>query len=164
MGPNDDRELVLRCLARDAGACEELLDRYKDRVFSVVLRLAPTPQDAEDIVQESFLKAFRSLESYDPTRPLLTWLFKIAHNTALDHLRARRLEALSLDDEDDPLEVADSGPSLEASAEAASRAEGVERLLAALPPLYREVLVLRHQEELDYAQIAQVLGLPEGRR
>ncbi|HEY5038072.1 MAG TPA: sigma-70 family RNA polymerase sigma factor, partial [bacterium] len=77
-------------------AFRRLLDRYKNRVFSLIYRMVQNPSDAEDLAQESFLKAFRNLRSYDPSRPFLTWLFKITHNTTIDFLRAQKPQALSI--------------------------------------------------------------------
>lgn len=157
-----DAELARRCLAGDETAYEAVLALYRDRVFALLLRLVRDPRDTEDLAQEAFLKAFRALGSYDPSRPLLSWLFKIAHNTALDFLRARGEDLAALDDPEGAVGPAAPEPGLEAGLLAAERAERFERLIAALPPLYREVLQLRHGEDLDYRAIGEVLGLPEG--
>lgn len=93
-----DAELARRCLSGDEAAYEAVLELYRDRVFALLLRLVRDPRDAEDLAQEAFLKAFRALGSYDPARPLLSWLFKIAHNSALDFLRAKGEDLAALDD------------------------------------------------------------------
>lgn len=161
MVPNEeDRKLVERCLDRDPKAFEEILQKYKNRVFSLIYRMVQNPSDAEDLAQESFLKAFQNLSSYDPGRPFLSWLFKITHNTTLDFLRARKPEALSLHDEDHPIEIADPRFSQEQMLEAAFQKEKLEKLLSSLPPLYREVLILKHQEGLNYLEIGQILQIP----
>lgn len=139
-----------------------VLAQYRDRVYALVLRLVGDPAEAEDLTQEAFLKAFRALGSYDPSRPMLSWLFKIAHNHCLDHLRARGERLETLDDPEAPLDPADASAGVEEALEAADRAEAVRRLVDSLPSLYREVLLLRHQEDLDYAAIAEVTGLPLG--
>jgi RNA polymerase sigma-70 factor (ECF subfamily) len=158
----DDRAAVRRARDGDESAYAELLARHRDRVFSFLLRLLGSAPDAEDVAQETFVKAFTRLDSYDPSRPFISWLFGIAHHAALDHLRARRPAALSLDDLDAPLDPADPRPSAEASAAAVLDAELIEKLLSALPPLYREPLLLRHKEEMDLPEIARVLSLPLG--
>ncbi|MDE2292116.1 MAG: RNA polymerase sigma factor, partial [Elusimicrobia bacterium] len=94
--------------------------------------------------------------------PLLTWLFKIAHNTALDFLRKKRPEQVTLDDADTAGELVEPSPGPEEEVGALLDGELLERLLAELPPLYREVLVLRHQQDLDLKETARVLGIPEG--
>ncbi len=156
-----DYDAVARARQGDESAYAELLSRYRDRVFTFLLRVAGDPTDAEDLAQETFLKAFTSFDLYDASRPLISWLFKIAHNTAYDHLRARRI-AVSLDDEEGVLELADDAAGPEESASASFNSELIERAFAALPPAYREVMLLRHKEELEYSQIAEITGLPEG--
>lgn len=158
----DDRAAARRAREGDESAYAELLARHRDRIFSFLLRLLGSASDAEDVAQEAFVKAFTRLDSYDPARPFISWLFGIAHHAALDHLRARRPEALSLDDPDEAVEPADPARGAEASAAAVLDAELLEKLLAALPPLYREPLLLRYKEEMDLPEISRVLSLPEG--
>lgn len=158
----NDRAAVRRARDGDDSAYAELLARHRDRVFSFLLRLLDSAQDAEDVAQETFVKAFSRLDSYDEARPFISWLFGIAHHGALDHLRARRPAALSLDDPDDAPDPAAPGPGAEALAAAALDAALIERLLSALPPLYREPLLLRYKEELDIPEIARALSMPEG--
>jgi len=158
----DDRAAARRALDRDDSAYAELLARHRDRVFSFLLRLVGDARDAEDLAQEAFVKAFTRLDSYDPSRPFVSWLFGIAHHAALDHLRARRPAALSLDDPDASVEPADPAPDAEAAAGAALDAELIEKLLAALPVLYREPLLLQYKEEMGLSEIASVLDLPVG--
>jgi RNA polymerase sigma factor (sigma-70 family) len=157
-----DAELARRCLSGDETAYEAVLELYRDRVFALLLRLVRDPRDAEDLAQEAFLKAFRAMGSYDPSRPMLSWLFKIAHNAALDFLRAKGEDLAALDGPDGAYDPVSPEAGAEASLLAAERSERLERLIASLPPLYREVLQLRHGEDLDYRAIAEVLGLPEG--
>jgi len=161
MESKTDRDLVLACLVGEAAAFEALLGRYQVRVFSFILRSAGNAADAEDLCQETFLKAFDNLEAYDQERPLAAWLLGIAHNAVVDLLRSRK-PAVSLDDEAEPLELPDPGPSVEGAVQAAWDQETMARLVAELPPLYREALVLRHSEGLDYASLAEVLQIPEG--
>lgn len=158
----DDRAAVRRARDGDDSAYAELLARHRDRVFSFLLRTLGSSQDAEDVAQEAFVKAFTRLDAYDDSRPFVNWLFGIAHHAALDHLRARRPAALSLDDPDGAPDPAEPGPGAEASAGAALDAALIERLLGALPPLYREPLLLRHKEGMDLPEIARVLSLPVG--
>lgn len=158
---DSDADLVRRCLAGDESGYAALLERHQGRVYSFLWRMAGDAHDAEDLAQVVFLKAFRSLESFDPTRPFHSWLFAIAHHAALDFLRARR-SALSLDHDEHPIEPADSTDGPERLAEISLDGALVERLLAALPPLYREALLLRHVSGLSVEETAAVLGLPEG--
>lgn len=162
MANETDALLVRRCLGGDASAFEELLDSYKNQVFSLILRMVGNPQDAEDIAQETFIKAFRKLETYDPSYPFITWLFRIAHNSSVDFLRARKPQAISIDDEDSPLEIEDKSDSVEAAVGQKLEREHIERLVASLPPLYREILLLQYQENLTGRELAEVLQIPEG--
>ena len=90
---HDDRRLVEQALAGSERAYHDLVKRYERPVFSVILRMVRDRALAEDLAQETFLKAFRSLASYDRSRKLSSWLFTIAHNAAIDHLRRKRLAA-----------------------------------------------------------------------
>lgn len=162
MANETDALLVRRCLGGDASAFEELLDNYKNQVFSLILRMTGNPQDAEDVAQETFIKAFRKLDTYDPSYPFLTWLFRIAHNSCVDLLRARKPQAVSMDDEDAPLEIEDKSDSVETAVELKMEREQLEKLLAELPPLYREALLLQYREGMSGREMASVLGIPEG--
>jgi RNA polymerase sigma-70 factor (ECF subfamily) len=123
---------------------------------------------AEDLTQDTFLKMFRALARYDPAMRFSSWLFRIAHNTAIDYLRQRKLLIATPvedpDDESDPLQALPdlSAISPERSAERAELAEAVDRALDRVRPDYRAVLVLRYQEGLEYQDIADVLGAPLG--
>ena len=162
MNELQDIQLVNACLSGDNKAFETLLNRYKNQIYSLLLRLLSSQPDAEDIAQETFIKAFCKLNQYNPDYPFITWLFKIAHNTALDFLRAKKPSALSIEDEDNPIEIRDSSAGPEETLENCQHRDMVERALALLPPLYQEILILRHRERMDYEQLAQVLGLSLG--
>jgi len=157
-----DYQLVQRCLQGDESAFEELLNASKNQIFTFVLRMAQNAEDAEDITQDAFVKAFRKLDSYNPEYPFITWLFRIAHNTCVDFLRAKKPQSVSLDDADSPLDVPEDGPTVEENVAFAFQTEEAERLLASLPPLYREALLLQYREDLNCADIAGILQIPEG--
>ncbi|MBU2573560.1 MAG: RNA polymerase sigma factor [Elusimicrobia bacterium] len=162
MANENDALLVKRCLGGDAPAFEELLDSYKNQIFSLILRMVENPQDAEDLAQETFIKAFRRLDSYDSAYPFITWLFRIAHNASVDFLRAKKPRTVSIDDEDAPLEIEDKGDCVETAVSFKLETGRVEKLLASLPPLYREILLLQYHENLTGREIAEVLRIPEG--
>jgi RNA polymerase sigma-70 factor (ECF subfamily) len=167
-GPSD-HELVRSALGGSEPAFRTLVERYQRAVLSLVLRILQNRQDAEDVAQEAFVKAFTRLDTFDPAYKFSNWLFKIAHNTALDALRKRASDpAPALVGEGEPIEdplarVADTGapPPDEASAAAEFRRD-VERALARLRPDYRAVIVLRHLEGRAYEDIADILDLPLG--
>jgi len=161
MAFDTDSEIVSACLAGREPAFEVLLGRYQVRVFSFVLRLVGNGADAEDLSQEVFLKAFANLDAYDQGRPLISWLLGIAHHSVVDFLRSRK-PGLSLDEEPAAFDLPDPGPSVERVVQASIDQETLGALIGQLPELYREAMLLRHLEELDYAAMAEVLGLPQG--
>ena len=157
-----DQLLVERCKAGDQRAFNDLINGYKRQIFSLIYRMVGNAADAEDLAQDTFIKAFRSIGLYDNKYPFHTWLFKIAHNTSIDFLRVNKHAALTIDDAENPIDIEDQGPSLEEKAEHLSQKELIERQLATLPPPYREILMLRHQQELSYEEISQSLEIPIG--
>ena len=164
-----DAEVVARALAGSQEAFRLLVTRFERPVYALVLRMVHDPSTAEDLAQEVFVKAFRRLETYDPSRKLASWLFKIAHNTTIDHLRRSEPETVPLaapedDDRGDLLSVlADlSNESPAAAAERRDMARVLSRAIATLRPEYRSTVVLRYVEELSYQEIVEVTGLPLG--
>lgn len=165
--PADEKRLVRQTLDGSHDAFRELVTRYQRPVFSIVVRMVRDRSDAEDLAQEVFVKVYRALGSYDPKRKLSSWIFKIAHNAAIDHLRRQGLATVPLEGEGEepgPADfVADAGAETpEAAAERGDLARAFEAGLGRLRPEYREVLVLRFQEGLAYEEIAEVTGLPLG--
>ncbi len=155
-----DIELVRRCLGGDNAAFEGILELYQDRIYSFALRLLRDEQAAEDAAQETFLKAFKNLASYNPAYPFASWLFRIAHNASMDALRAGG-KTVSMDTEDFS-DLPDRTAGVAESVAAAIDSERIEALLASLPPLYSEALLLAYREDMGPAEIGRVLGVPEG--
>jgi RNA polymerase sigma-70 factor (ECF subfamily) len=163
-----DAELAGAAAAGSEDAFREIVSRFERSMFGLVLRMVRDRPTAEDLVQEAFVKAYRGLGGYDPRRKLSSWLFKIAHNTAIDHLRRSELDTVPID-AGDP-EATDyhailSDPDAASPFDRALRSDLGEALEAAverLRPEYREVIVLRHQEGMAYEEIADVAGLPLG--
>lgn len=164
-----DAELVERALGGEERAYADLLSRYERPVFTLVLRMVRDRNLAEDLSQEAFVKAFGKLASYDPARKFSSWLFKIAHNAAIDHLRRRELDTVSLDapvgeDDDGPLRTVEdsAGETPEAAAQRADLSRALTRSVAGLRPEYREVVLLRYQAGLEYNEIVEATGFPLG--
>ncbi|MBA2564509.1 MAG: sigma-70 family RNA polymerase sigma factor [Gemmatimonadetes bacterium] len=164
-----DPELVRAALGGSERAVRTLVERYQRGVLSIVGRIVLNREDAEDVAQESFVKAFTKLDTFDPAYKFSNWLFKIAHNTALDALRRRGAPTVSLesDSEGEPGEtfatLAD--PRATAPDDAAAMAEfrgDVERALGKLRPEFRTAIVLRHLEGRAYEDIAEIMDLPLG--
>ncbi len=168
----EDGELVQRALDGEERAYEALLLRYQRPVFSILVRMVRDRELAEDLAQEAFLRAFRALERYDPTRPLSTWLFRIAHNLAVDHLRRRTPETVPIDGGEggwtgDGERV--PGISLPSPEEAPDRyvenrelGDLLEEAIGRLRPEYRSAILLRHVEGCSYEEVAEILELPVG--
>lgn len=164
--PREDRDLVLRCLKNDQAAYHRLLEKYRRPVYGIVRRMIPDDEDARDLSQESFIRAFRNLNQFDPERRFSSWLFRIAHNLCIDHYRRRKLDTVPMvrrdNGEESTWDLPDTTPGPEV--EFSDRERG-RRLLAAvesLPPAYRSVIILRHQQGLAYEEIAEVMELPLG--
>jgi len=155
-----DIEIIRRCLGGDNAAFAGLVKIYQDRIYSFSLRLLKNPEAAEDAAQETFVKAFRGLSSYDKGYPFASWLFRIAHNACMDALRAGN-KTVSMDDEDFP-DLPDGAPGTDVRVAKAIESERIEALLASLPPLYGEVLLLQYREDMGPAEISRVINAPEG--
>lgn len=167
-----DQDVV--ALAREGreAAYRELIRRYERPVFSLILRMVRDRQLAEDLAQETFIKALNAIGSYRPEFKFSSWIFKIANNAAIDHLRRRELDTLSLDGaphastaeeiEATALQIGDKGESPLDELEARELGSAIEQAIAQLRPEYRSCILLRHVEGLAYEEIAQSLDLPLG--
>lgn len=164
-----DEQAMWRVQTRDdAEAFAALVARWEEPVRRLCARMTGDPHRGEDLAQEAFARAFARRRDFDPGGRFSTWLWRIALNLCHDELRRRsRRGECSLDEfaGEDGLEVlpdpADP-PSPAAAAEAGERAEVVRRALQRLPAAHRSVVILRHFEGLKFAEIAAVLGIPEG--
>jgi RNA polymerase sigma-70 factor (ECF subfamily) len=168
-GPDrDDSELVAAALGGDPDAFGVLVERYRVRLYRFVQRYTNDAEDARDVTQEVFLKVHGALDSYDPRYRFSTWLFRIAGNAAIDHLRRRKVRPLPLDlpaGEDGESRVAEPRESRPDPFEDLSRRRLREALAAAidrLPDDYRELISLRHYGEMPYEAIAELKGMPLG--
>jgi RNA polymerase sigma factor (sigma-70 family) len=160
--------LVRRCLAGDEKAYRELVERYQGQVYSLAMRMVRRAEDAEDLTQETFVRMFRALPRYDPERSFAAWLFTIASRLCIDHIRRRKVSAISLTqrerdtDEEYQIEVEDPGLKPDEVATHAEEERRTADLIARLPPHYRIVVILRHQQDLSYEEIAEALHMPLG--
>jgi len=167
-GSESDAELIRRCLDGDQRAYAKLVTKYKRAVYNVAWRMLGNRDDAEDVSQEAFIRAFRALRGYDAGRPFMAWLLRITSNLCIDCLRRRRPGLLSMDGVRDAdgeftsLELVDDAPGPEELHAAREERRRLVRHIMALPPLYRAVIVLRHDRDLSYNEIAEVLGVPVG--
>jgi RNA polymerase sigma-70 factor (ECF subfamily) len=150
---NDEAALVARCLRGDPDAFEPLVKRYERVLFSVALRLVGDYEDARDATQNALVRAYVHLETFDPTRKFFSWIYRIVVNECLNVRRARRPQERLVD-------TLEAKPSPD-GVEALERRDQIEVALQALTEEYREVVVLRHFADLSYAEISEVVGVPE---
>lgn len=161
-----DRELVAIAVDGFDGSFEELVRRYQRPISAYVYRMVGNYESALDLTQEIFIKVYNSLSRYRAEFKFSTWIYKIAHNAAVDHLRrtATREQSLVLGPEGDtfdlPLESARLSP--EQESEQKERRGEIEAVVRALPANYRELIILRHSQDLSYEEIVEVTGLPLG--
>jgi RNA polymerase sigma-70 factor, ECF subfamily len=155
-GQVPDLELIRRARQGDHASYREIVDRYKDAGYKVALQILRHSSDAEDALQEAFLKAYVYLDSYDPKYRFYTWFSTIVRNVALSHLRARDWLILPLTDEmARPVRsLVEESPEL--AALASNRAEIIREAVGVLPERYRRVLILRYWHDLSYGEIAGV--------
>ena len=167
-----DQEIVALAVEGREAAYRELIRRYERPVFSLILRMVRDRQLAEDLSQETFIKALNAIATYRPEFKFSSWIFKIANNAAIDQLRRRSVQTLSLDGapnattpdeiEATVLQVGDRSESALAAIEARELGSSIERAIGQLRPEYRSCILLRHVEGLAYEEIAQLLDLPLG--
>lgn len=164
----EDIQLVARARTGDERAFKALLEKYQRPVFTICLRMVRNRDEATDLAQESFIKVFASLDRYNPAFAFSSWLFKITSNLCIDHLRKRRIHTLAMDEpvESEKGEFTRQYESPDPTPdETFSRNEKMQKLdagIAALPEHYRIMLVLRHQEDMSYEEIAESLSIPLG--
>lgn len=157
----DDRQLVARAQGGDPEAFSQLVERHQTMVYRLALGKTGSPQDAEEVTQTAFLKAWQGLRTFQGKAAFSTWLYRLTANAAVDLLRRRREPALSLDDPDLP-HIPDQAPSPEELSMAAERRRLLWQAIDQLPESHRLPLVLRELEGLSYREIARALDLEEG--
>lgn len=161
-----DRELVATAVSGVEGSFEELVRRYQRPISAYVYRMVGNYESALDLTQEIFIKVYSSLDRYRAEFKFSTWIYKIAHNAAVDHLRRTSTREQSLmigtdgDQFDMPIESGRLSP--EQESEQRERRIEIETVVRALPANYRELVILRHSQDLSYEEIVEVTGLPLG--
>jgi RNA polymerase sigma-70 factor, ECF subfamily len=165
--------LVRRCIAGDAVAWEEIVQRYNRRIYNICYRFAGSADDAQDLTQEVFIKMYRTLNSYDVERgAFMTWVTTLTRNLLVDHFRKTKqdrvtdsLDAAPSEHEDAmPLSdrIQDKASPPDAGVQSRETREAVHRALQKLSPELRESVILRDLQDMDYREIAAVLKVPEG--
>jgi RNA polymerase sigma factor (sigma-70 family) len=165
-----DYLLVLRALnEKDQRAFTELMGRYKDSVYFMLLKMVNNSDDAEDLTIETFSKAFKRLDQYTPQFAFSTWLFKIASNHSIDFIRKKRIRAISIDQgysnedgESYVIPVKEESLDPEESMQKDERVQRMRDVVEKLKPRYKRLVELRYLEEKSYEEISEILELPLG--
>ena len=166
---NEEQVLVERARSGEMGAFRELVERYKKKIYYLSLDLTGNHHDAEDLSQEVFIKAYRSLKKFRGDAKFNSWLYRIAVNTCISQKRKKSLSSMTLqedfDSESSPqYQMSEGGVSHnpELSAEAELMQQHIDKALQQLTPRERSIFVLRHYNDLPLKEIAQILKITEG--
>ena len=152
--------LISRARGGDRDAFGELVEQYRDNVYRLAYRMCGNAYDADESAQEAFVAAWRASPNFRGDAKFSTWLYRLTTNAAIDVMRREKRHQTVGDGE--MMELADDADSPQETVERTEQQETVQKALATLSEEYREVLLLRYMEELDYAEIAEVLQLPSG--
>ncbi|MFM2376535.1 MAG: hypothetical protein RLZZ165_1632 [Bacteroidota bacterium] len=165
----DDLDLVKRAAEKDPKAYEKLLKKYRKSVYYMLLKMVNNSDDAEDLTQEAFAKAFNSLHKFDSKYAFSTWLFRIATNNCIDFIRKKRIQTISIDtpyenDEGESFsfDIKDPDDNPDEKMLRKQRKEYLGIAVQKLPDKYKRLVDLRYFQELSYEEVAQELELPLG--
>jgi RNA polymerase sigma factor (sigma-70 family) len=164
----EDFALIAKAIAGEQRAYKDLMGRYQSQIFSLMYRMVHSTAEAEDLVQEAFMKAFSSLSNFNYEYAFSTWLYKIATNNCIDHLRKKKLQTLSIDtpmmykDTSYHIEIPDLTYYPEKEMIRNERNSIIKVAIDELPEKYKTVIFLRHSEELSYEEISAMLKIPIG--
>ena len=164
----DDLKIIESCLMGNTRIFSRLIDSYKNMVYNLAYRMSNNPHEAEDISQEAFLRAFQSLAHFNPSYKFSTWLYQITLNIIRDRFKKKELNYVSLDapvetdDSEFYPQPADFNNNPEQIIAQKENLQAIQQAIYSLPLKYREVIVLRHLQDLSYIEIASILKLPQG--
>jgi RNA polymerase sigma-70 factor (ECF subfamily) len=157
-----DEELVRRSKEDDERAFGELVSRYESKVYSLALRMVRNPEDAEDVLQDTFLRAYRGIKSFQGASTFSTWIYRITANSALMRLRKKQLPTVSIEDQDEretPINIADWTPGPVEQLMTQELQQEMDAAIESLPPEFQQVFILRDVEEKSNAEVAEILDL-----
>ena len=164
----EDSRFIKNALSGDDRAYKHLMNKYHDAIFNFIFRMVRDRGQVEDLTQEAFIKAFASLKNFNEEFAFSTWLYKIATNNCIDHIRKRKLQMYSIDkpieskDSEYVFELPDDSFEPDRDLITDQRALLLHQAIDHLPEKYRRVIQLRHTEEKSYEEIADILRLPIG--
>lgn len=156
----NELQLINRARAGDGEAFGALVEQYRDNVYRLAYRMCGNAHDADEAAQEAFVAAWRALPNFRGEAKFSTWLYRLTTNAAIDLMRREKRHRTA--SEEDVPELADETDSPQQQVERTEQRETVQKALSALSEEYREVLLLRYMQELDYTEIAAALSLPAG--
>ncbi len=161
-----DADLIIKAIGGREEGFEELVRRYQRPIVGYIYRMLGDYDASLDVSQEVFIKVYNSLEKYSSEYKFSTWLYRIAHNATIDHIRrnSQKLQSLETESEDGAyqMQLESSVPTPEQNQERKEWKSEIESVVKCLPSAYRELIVLRHNQELSYDEIAEVTNLPLG--
>ncbi len=161
-------ELIKKAIVGDEDAYKQLLDNYRGAIFNLLFKMVRNREETEDLVQEAFMKAFKALPSFNEEYAFSTWLYKIAINNCIDHMRKKRLKTYSINkpvkskDGEMERELPDSSMRPDRHLLADERATLIETAIDELPENYKVAIIMRHSQEKSYEEIAETLDIPLG--
>lgn len=164
----EDLSLILRILDGDSISFGILQKKYKNLITSLIRKMIKNEDDVQDLVQETFIKVYNSLDKYQQSFAFSSWLYRLASNHCIDFLRKKRLSTISLQfsnsktDEEQEYEIEDNSNIPDRIMLQAEKSEIIEKAISSLPDNYRLIIRLRHEEDLDYQQIAERMNIPLG--
>lgn len=158
--PSREENLVVLAQSGNQDARELIVEAYRQAVSNHARRMLHNSEDVEDAVQDTFVKAFRALNSFDTNRPLGPWLMRICTNVCVDIIRSRKQSPENLENHEHAL--ADMGESVDQGAENRLAVEKLREAIGRLPIQYRDIIMMRHYRHMDVDEIATELGKPEG--
>lgn len=163
-----DAPLIAKALAGEQKAFADLMARHRGPLFNLLYNMVHNREETEDLLQEAFMKAFAALHTFNKEFAFSTWLYKIAINTTIDHLRKKKLQTYSLDkpiqskEGELKREYADVHATTDNELLSSEKSSLIAQAIAELPDHYREAIILRHTEEKSYEEIAEITGVSLG--
>lgn len=165
---DQESELIQNALNGEQNAYRLLTEKHQNSVYHIIFKIVRDKETAHDLVQETFMKAFSSLQSYRSEFKFSTWLYKIAANCSIDYLRKKKINALSLDQQMETkdgsvgIEIPDYSYHPERELVRKEQRFNIDEAIDSLPIKYQEVIVYRHKDDKSYEEIADLLDIPVG--
>jgi len=165
---SDNSELIKKAIEGDESSYSNLLENYRGAIYNLLFKMVRNKEETEDLVQEAFMKAFKALPSFNEEYAFSTWLYKIAINNCIDHMRKKKLKTYSINkpvqsnDGELDREFPDTSMSPDKSILSEERSNIIESAIDELPANYKTAIIMRHSEEKSYEEISQILNIPLG--